>query len=63
MEYPKPIMSTTELMKLGFSRTYLSEMAHRKNQNYCTRTSPKPKAKMMFDTARFEREREKMINR
>ncbi len=63
MEYPKPIMSTSELMKLGFSKLYLNEMAHRKNQNYCTRTSSKPNAKLLFDTARLEKERERMLVR
>ncbi len=60
MKYPKPIMSLSELEKLGFRRDYLYQMAHRRNQKYATRTSDKKRAKIMFDTDRFERERMKM---
>jgi len=63
MEYPKPIMSLTELSLMGFSRTYLNQMAHMEGQRCCTRMSEKNKSKIIFDTARFEKERERMLVR
>lgn len=54
-------MSLTELEGMGFGRDYLYEMAHRRGQTYCTRTSDKRKAKFLFDTAAFEKERMKLL--
>lgn len=63
MQYPKPIMTTSELRKMNFSKEYLLYMAHRRGQTYCTRTSDKPNAKLLFDTEKFEKERQKMLTR
>lgn len=63
MKYPKPVMSLSELESMGFKREYLYQMAHRRGQNYCTRTSNKRKAKIMFDTEIFEKERLKLLVR
>lgn len=63
MQYPKPIMSLTELTALGFSRDYLYNMAHRRGQKYCTRKTDKKRSHLMFDTELFEKERMKMVAR
>lgn len=63
IDYPKPIMSLTELTLMGFSRTYLNQMAHMEGQRCCTRLSRKDKSKIMFDTTKFEKERERMLVR
>ncbi len=55
MEYPKPIMSISELTKLGFSDAYLREAVRAKDQRFATRTSPR--GKYMIDTAKFEQHR------
>ena len=61
MEYPNPIMSITELEEMGFTRSYLKEMAHRRGQKYATYSVGR--GKFFFDTRRFEKEREKMLVR
>lgn len=63
LQYPKPIMSLTELTELGFSRNYLNQMAHRRNQKCCTRVSDKGKSKFLFDVEKLEKERERMLSR
>ena len=55
MEYPKAIMSISELTKLGFSDSYLREAVREKDQRFATRTSPK--GKYMIDTEKFEQHR------
>lgn len=55
MEYPKPLMSIAELRALGFPKEYLYQMAHKKNQNYATKTTGG--GKFLFDTAKFEKAR------
>lgn len=62
MQYPKPTMSITELKKLGFSKDFLYRMAHRKGQTYCTRMAGK-NTKLIFDTEKFEKERQKLLAR
>lgn len=57
MTYPKPIMSITELMALGFSRDFLNQCAHRKGQTYASKTLGG--GKWLFDTAEFEKQRVK----
>lgn len=52
MNYPKPIMSITELTKLGFSRDYLKRCIHIKGFPG-TRTSPN--GKWIVDTEEFEK--------
>lgn len=42
MTYPKPLMSVTEMQKLGFSRDFLYRIARRKlAYKYIRRTSAK----------------------
>ena len=61
--YPKSFMTLTELAEMGLPRDYLNQMAHRKNQNYCTRMTNKKKSKFLFDTKKFEDARERMLVR
>jgi hypothetical protein len=63
MQYPKPIMSVTELTELGFTRNYLYQMSRRKGQKYCTKVSNNGKSKLIFDTDKFEKERQLMLTR
>ena len=54
MEYPKPLMSTSELCKMGFPKAFLLEIARMKN-------SPAFKTsgggKLIFDTEKLEKAR------
>ena len=56
MTYPKPLMSITEMTKLGYSRDYLNRIAHHKlAYKYVRRTSNKKKAKIKFDVEVLEK--------
>lgn len=63
MQYPKPIMTIQELKELGFTDGYLRQMAHRRGQKYATRQSQSKKSTILFDTEKFEKERQKMLTR
>ena len=39
MEYPKPIMSITDLEELGFSRIELKNAVHTKGQDFTVKTA------------------------
>ena len=54
MTYPKPLMSITELVKMGFPRDMLYKAAHAKGaERYIIRTPGG--GKILFDTEKFER--------
>lgn len=54
MKYPKQIMTITELVNMGFSRTWLYQMARAEgSERYIIRTP----GKIFFDTERFEKYR------
>ena len=55
MNYPKPIMSISELATLGFSARELNEYAHIANQNFTMRNNAGKKGKILFDTEEFEK--------
>lgn len=38
MNFPKKIMRSGELMKMGFTKTMLDQLAHAEGQTYATRT-------------------------
>lgn len=59
MQYPKPIMSVSELVKLGFTRDELNRAVHRKNQNFATKTLGG--GKWRIDTEKFEQFRTNRI--
>ncbi len=58
MTYPKPVMSITELLALGFTRDYLNRMVHHKMAyKYAIKTSNR--GKWYIDTEEFEKLRSK----
>lgn len=62
MEYPKPIMSRPELLRMGFSRLTLDRAYHSKGNNFAWKKDPaKPRSHIMFDTVEFEKWRQKEI--
>ena len=63
MEYPKPLMTTTELVKMGFTRAMLYEMAHTPGQQYCIRRGSSQRGHFLFDTKLLEKARLKRLAR
>lgn len=62
MDYPKAVMTTSELKEMGFTRTYLERAYHSKCNNFATKVDPsKEKSTIIFDTAGFEAWRQKEI--
>ena len=56
MNYPKPIMSISELVKMGFPKELLYKAAHAKgSERYVTKTPGR--GKFLFDTEKFEKVR------
>ena len=53
MQYPKPIMSLTELTELGFPRRELNKNVHAKGQVFAIKTTGG--GKWIFDTAEYEK--------
>lgn len=63
MNYPKPLMTTSELVKMGYPKAMLYEIAHRPGQHCCIRKSLKAKGHFLFDTAKLEKESAKQYAR
>ena len=62
MKYPKQIMSKTELMGMGFTRSYLDRVSRVKGQTFAFRINPmKTNSPLMFDTVGLEKFRLKEI--
>lgn len=62
MEYPKPLMRKTELMKMGFSQRYLDRAYSSNGNNFATKVNPsKRTSAIIYDTAGFEAWRQKEI--
>lgn len=61
MNYPKPLMSITELETMGFSKRALIQYAHIANQNFTMRNNVGKKGKILFDTEEFEKWRLKRM--
>lgn len=53
MKFPKPVMSISELVKMGFSRTDLYKMAHSDDAH---KYVLKMGGKILFDTERLSKE-------
>jgi hypothetical protein len=60
-EFPKRFMSSGELRKMGFSKTFLLQMAHRENQKYAFRSAGG--GKFIYDTIKLQKEMDKMLVR
>lgn len=65
MVYPSPVMSITEMTtKMNFPKEYMLRMAHhRLAYKYVTRTSKAKNAKILIDTAEFEKLRQRGLLR
>lgn len=58
MNYPKPLMSISELQKMGFPKDMLYKAAHASDADrYVSRTPGK--GKILFDTEKWERVRKR----
>lgn len=56
MTYPKKLMTITELVKLGYSRSYLDRIAHHEQSHkYIRRTSTAKNSTIRFDTEVLEK--------
>jgi len=53
MQYPKPIMTITELVPLGFTKHYLKRVCHVKGQDFAKKTPGG--GKYYFDVEKFEK--------
>ena len=52
MKFPKPVMKTGELLKMGFSREFLRRAYGTRGQRFATKINPaKKNSAMLFDTA------------
>ena len=59
MNYPKPIMSISELVELGYSREMLYRAAHALgSKRYILRTPGN--GKILFDTEKFDRVKDRL---
>lgn len=62
MEYPKPLMKKSELMKMGFSKRFLNVAYLSKGQKFAQKMNPlKENSAIIFDTAEFEKWRMKQL--
>lgn len=58
MQYPKPLMSISEMVELGYSKDYLKRIVHhRLAYRFADRTSAR--GKFRIDTEEFEKLRKK----
>ena len=56
MKYPKPMMRTSELMRMGFSPEYLRRAYGSPGQNFASKINPlKSNSAILFDTEEFEK--------
>lgn len=61
MQYPKPVMKSTELEEMGFPREFLLYAFRRKGQTFAWKMNPtKSNSTIVFDTEEFEKWRVKM---
>lgn len=55
--YPKPIMSMSELKAMGFSEEYLLRVFRTRNQKVAWKASNKINSRILFDTEELEKMR------
>ena len=53
MEFPKKVMTVSELSKLGFSKAWLRELS--RTQNFCFRQGTAENSPILFDTEKFSK--------
>lgn len=54
MEYPKPVMKMGELVKMGFTRSFLDEAYRERGQDFAQKGAKK-NSPIFFDTELFEK--------
>ena len=61
-KYSKPVMKMSELMELGFPRSYLTRIYYTGDRKIAWKTNPaKSNSMILFDTAEFEKYRQKQM--
>ena len=56
MKFPKPVMKTAELVRMGFSPEYLRRAYGSPGQRFATKINPlKNNSAFLFDTEEFEK--------
>lgn len=59
IKYEKPVMTMTQLLRMGFTRVMLDRAFNYPNQTFAWRADPSKRGSTkMFDTAGFERWRQ-----
>lgn len=58
MKYPKPVMTTSELVKMGFSASLLRKMLREPGQKFAFRYNP-PNGNIYWDTEKLQKRIEK----
>lgn len=57
MEYPRPVMKTSELEKMGFTKKWLKSVYLTRNQKIAWKESPAPNSHILYDTEALEKYR------
>ena len=57
MTYPKQVMTTKELLEMGFPLTYLKEVSNRHGQKVCWKKSMAKNSAYVWDTEMLEKTR------
>lgn len=65
MKFSNDVMTTPQMIKMGFTRRFLERAFRVPGQNFAWRQSRTPKSQIMWDTEKFDRwlEDEKRIQR
>lgn len=58
MNYPKQVMSTSELLKMGFPKNWLVGISNRHGQKVAWKSSPAKNAKFLWDVEELEKIRQ-----
>lgn len=53
--YPKQVMKTSELIKLGFTKEYLMKVYRMRNQKVAWKLSESPNSVILYDTVELEK--------
>lgn len=55
MTYPKQVMTTKELLEMGFPLTYLKEVSNRHGQKVCWKKSQAKNSGFLWDVEELDR--------
>lgn len=63
MEFPKQVMTVTELTHMGFDRKYLNALTRLPNQDFCWKKNPLGvSSTFLFDTSKLQKFIDRQIN-